>query len=111
MTALHPVPTPIHRPRLLVRAARFGLLEYERDRVLRRLFHTLAPPAPSKALPMLLEREAELDAQRLDRAATYSAARHIEVLIALMGEMRLSAAIEDADQAKASGSEALRRAT
>lgn len=111
MTALYPIPTLIHRPRLLVRAARFGLAEYDRDRALRRLFHTLAPPPPARALPMLLEREAEIDAQRKEGAATYSAARHIEVLVALMGEMRLTSALEETDQAKASGSEALRRAT
>lgn len=121
----------LHRPRLLVSAARFGLEHYRRGTALRRLLGTDAAPAPRVALERLRALEAEQDADRRARAASYSPARHVEILIALMAEARLvartaartpapatrrpeirpAAARRDAGQPKASGIAALRRAT
>lgn len=77
----------LSRPRLLIRAARFGLSDYRRDRDLRRLID--GPANPERLMPHLLSVEAQLEQTRRDGDATYSVARHIEVLIALMAEARL----------------------
>lgn len=77
----------LRRPRLLMRAVRFGMSEYRRDRDLRRLIDGDAPP--ERALPRLIHAEAVLEDTRLRGDSTYSVARHIEVLIALMNEVRL----------------------
>ena len=82
--------TSLRRPRLLVRAARLGLQDYRRDRCLRRLFPGEVPPKPGQAFATLAEREQALDDIRREGAAHYSAARHIEVLVALIDESRLA---------------------
>lgn len=79
----------LHRPRLLIRAARHGVTEYSRNRDLRRIFRAETLPSPATAVPRLMELEAEMEGRRTDGTATYSAMRHIEVLIALMAEARL----------------------
>lgn len=79
----------LRRPKLLIRAARFGLAEYDRERDLRRVMRASTPPAPARAVPQLLEEEARLEQIRKAGGAAYSPARHVEVLIALMAEARL----------------------
>jgi len=79
----------LRRPRLLIRAARFGLAEYNRDRDLRRLMRVSEAPSPARALAGLIAEEARLDEIRRAGDAAYSVARHVDVLIALMGEARL----------------------
>ncbi|SDH52965.1 DUF6477 family protein [Alloyangia pacifica] len=78
----------LRRPRLLVRAARYGAVEYQRDAHLPRLLGAPGPTRHGAALLRLMELEAEIDAGRLARAAGYSAARHVEVLAAIIGEAR-----------------------
>ncbi len=77
----------LRRPRILMRAARFGLGDYRRERDLRRLVRST--PAPAQALPRLIDEEDRLETLRREGRADYSAARHIEVMIALMAEARL----------------------
>jgi hypothetical protein len=84
------------RPRLLLRTARIGLAEYERERDLRRVLRLPAAPAPGPATVLaLLDLEAEQEAQRtrvpLEIGDTWRPARHVEVLIALLAEARLMA--------------------
>ncbi len=79
----------LRRPKLLIRAARFGLADYDRERHLRRLMRAPVAPAPLAAVPRLLEEEARLEDIRKAGGAAYSPARHVEVLIALMAEARL----------------------
>lgn len=81
--------TGLRRPALLIRAARAGLLEYNRSRDLKRLMRLPHPPAPEHALGALLAEEAALEETRKAGDARYSVARHIEVLIAMMAEVRL----------------------
>jgi hypothetical protein len=81
----------LRRPRLLVRAARFGLSDYVRERDLKRMFAPDTPPRPGEAVKSLMVREAEIEATRQSGGAAYSAARHVEVLTALIAETRLSA--------------------
>ncbi len=79
-----PTPAPLLRPALLMRAARAGLPAYRRDPVLRRLIGAVPPPA--EALQHLSEIEARHEAARRARSATYSPARHLDALIALIAE-------------------------
>jgi len=84
------------RPRLLLRTARIGLAEYERERDLRRVLRLPAAPAPGPATVLaLLDLEAEQEAQRtrapVEIGDTWRPARHVEVLIALLAEARLMA--------------------
>ena len=74
----------LRRPRLLMRAARFGLAEYRRERDLRRYVATVA--SPEDTVHSLMSVEARLEATRIAGDAAYSVARHIEVLIALLAE-------------------------
>lgn len=89
MTALIETLATTRRPRLLVRAARFGLEEYNRNRDLRRILRGDSVPAPSDAVTRLMDMEAAHEDTRQRGDASYSIARHLEVLIALMGESRL----------------------
>lgn len=77
----------LRRPRLLMRAARFGLGDYRRERDLRRLVR--CGMSPEDTVPSLISVEAELEETRLAGDASYSVTRHIEVLIALLAEARL----------------------
>lgn len=77
----------LRRPRLLMRAARFGLGDYRRERDLRRLVK--CGPSPEETVPTLILEEEKLEATRLAGDAAYSIARHIEVLIALLAEAQL----------------------
>ncbi|MDA8585981.1 DUF6477 family protein [Rhodobacteraceae bacterium] len=80
----------LRRPRLLVRAARLGLADYNRDRWLRRLMPGEATPRPGQAFHALAEREDIMNQSRLNGDAAYSVARHIELLIALIDESKLA---------------------
>ena len=91
MTCMAENPRHIRRPRLLVRAARFGLAGYVRDRDLRRLFGSAPPPSPGQALQSLIEREAIMESERRTGVARYSIALHVQILTALMAESRLGA--------------------
>ncbi|NCO87464.1 MAG: hypothetical protein GW886_12620 [Rhodobacterales bacterium] len=83
----------LRRPQLLVRAARFGVDDYSRSATLPRLLHCVAMPRSGPAIMRLLDIEADLNDRRVAQAADYSVARHVEVLIAVMGEARLLRAI------------------
>lgn len=80
------------RPRLLIRAARIGAQDYTRDRHLRRLLGYGALPRSAEALMRLMEIERGLDDQRRADDAGYSLPRHLDVLIAMVGEAQLLAA-------------------
>lgn len=87
MTDFRKILADLRRPRLLIRAARFGLADYRRERDLRRIVAPLS--TPERTLPHLVEEEDRLETIRQSGDAGYSVARHIEVLIALMAEVRL----------------------
>lgn len=88
MQDIHTMIAQLKRPRLLVRAARFGLDDYDRAQRLPRLLDRAVPPGTGEAILLLMELEAEIDAARRNRSPDYAAARHVDVLIALMGEAR-----------------------
>lgn len=87
MTDFRTILSNLRRPRLLIRAARFGLEDYRRDRDLRRILSDLA--SPERAVPQLLAEEERLEHIRQTGDLNYPVARHIEVLVALMAEVSL----------------------
>ena len=88
MTDFRALLSDLRRPQMLIRAARYGLCDYRRDRDLRRLLQGQTP-SPSQTVPRLLNEEQQIEATRTAGDAAYSIARHIEVLIAMMAEVRL----------------------
>jgi len=89
MTDLMSRLSAMRRPRLLMQAARHGLSDYNRDRDLKRVLRAGHCPAPQQAVDALIREEVELEAVRQRGDAAYSIVRHIEVLIAILAEMRL----------------------
>jgi hypothetical protein len=86
----------LRRPRLLIRAARHGLTEYNRNRDLRRVMRAEPAAGPARVVARLMALEAEQEAIRQAGDAAYSVARHVEVLIALMAEAALLRAADPA---------------
>ena len=89
MLDLHTRLATLKRPPLLARAARFGVDDYRRAVHLRRILQCDALPMHGHAIMQLLDIEAELDALRKDDAASYRPGRHVDVLIAILGEAHL----------------------
>ncbi|MEL7345672.1 MAG: DUF6477 family protein [Pseudomonadota bacterium] len=89
MTDFNALLQSLSRPRLLIRAARFGLADYKRERDLKRLMPSNTVPAPARALESLIEEEARVETTRQEGDAAYSVSRHIELLVAMMAEARL----------------------
>lgn len=79
----------LHRPRLLVQAARAGQLAYDRNRDLKRLMRSNNAPSPDRAVSALLVEEERLEETRRAGDARYSLTHHIDLLIAMMAEIRL----------------------
>ena len=79
----------LRRPRLLIRAARHGIQDYRRERDLRRLINAVSPPSPEAALARLRDAEEHAEETRRSGDAGYSIARHVDLLIAMMAELRL----------------------
>ena len=89
MLDLHTRIATLKRPTLLARAARFGVDDYRRTIHLRRILQTDALPRHGQAIMQLLDIEVAMNELRIDHAASYRPARHVEVLIAIMGEAHL----------------------
>ena len=89
MTDFRNLLSDLRRPALLLRAARFGLTDYQRDRDLKRLLRQAAAGGPEKTLPRLIHEENLLEETRKAGDASYSLTRHIELLIALLAELNL----------------------
>ncbi|MCV2870023.1 DUF6477 family protein [Defluviimonas sp. WL0002] len=85
----------MRRPRLLLQAARHGLFDYNRERDLRRVLRCAACPAPEQAVDVLIAEEIKLEEVRQSGDASYNLVRHIEVLIAILAEMRLIPRAQD----------------
>ena len=79
----------LRRPRLLIRAARIVAEDYRRDIHLPRLLGHGGLPRNAVALAHLMEIGAGLDDSRRAGDAAYSSMRHVEVMIAVIGEARI----------------------
>ena len=86
----------LHRPRLLMRAARIGAEDYRRSAHLPRLLGYGQLPRHGAALMRLMEIEGELNEQRVGDDSSYSLLRHIDILIAIVGEARIMRAAQPA---------------
>lgn len=89
MTDLLTMLNQLRRPSILIQAARIGMMEYCRETALRRHLGCVRLPGNGAALSALMEIESALDEERRQNGAGYSAARHVDVMIAIMGEARL----------------------
>ena len=99
----------LRRPRLLIRAARFGIADYQRSRDLRRMLGRVPGPGPA-LLNELMDIEAAMDASRTAGDAAWRPAQHVDILVAVMAEARLMRCT-GTDQENASGISALRLST
>lgn len=86
MKDLNSMIAALKRPKLLTRAARIGVAHYRRDLHLRMALDIGTLPRPGEALMMLMDAEAEQNARRKNRDANYAPARHVGILIAMLGE-------------------------
>ena len=82
----------LHRPQLLMRAERIGAVEYRRSAHLPRLLGYGRTPKTAAALLKLIEYEDELNIQRKSGESAYNLVRHLDVLIAIVGEARILSA-------------------
>jgi hypothetical protein len=89
MTDFAALLTVLRRPKILIRAARAGLVDYRRERDPKRS-PRLDKAAPEAAFGALLAEENALEAHRTAGVATYDPRRHIAVLTALLAEARLA---------------------
>ena len=79
----------LHRPRLLMRAARIGAEDYRREVHLPRLLGYGVLPRHGAALIKLMDLEGALETQRAEGDAGYSLMRHVDILIAIVAEARV----------------------
>lgn len=79
----------LKRPPILVRAAKEGALRYNRIRHLKRLTREDVPLKNPQVLEQLLDMEGICNDQRQTENAQYSVVRHVELLIALIGEAQI----------------------
>ena len=88
----------LHRPRLMIRAARIGAQDYRREVHLSRVLGCDSLPRHAAAILRLMETEAALEDQRQTSDAGYSLLRHLDLLIAMIGEARDLRALTEAQQ-------------
>ena len=79
--------TSIRRPKILLQAARICAKGYRREIMLPALLGT----SRTKVVDLLSAKELALEEDRRAREASYSAQAHVEVLSALISEMKKAA--------------------
>jgi len=79
----------LRRPRLLIRAARIGANDYNRDKHLQRLLGYGTLPRSGPAMLALMDLERRMNDQRKGNDTAYSLVGHLDVLIAMIGESRI----------------------
>ncbi|SIT73950.1 DUF6477 family protein [Pontibaca methylaminivorans] len=87
----------LRRPRLLIRTARIGANDYRRTAHLQRLLGYGALPCSRTVLMRLMDMERAAEDARVAGSQGYSLLRHIDLLIAMMGEARLLQAAADSE--------------
>ncbi|WP_298863063.1 DUF6477 family protein [uncultured Sulfitobacter sp.] len=98
MKDIHSILASLHRPRILMRAARIGAEEYRRAVHLPRLLGYGVLPRHADALMRLVDIEADMETQRTVSDPCYSIVRHVDVLIAIVGEARELRALKSGPQ-------------
>ena len=77
----------LKRPAIIVKAARTGAAGYVRERDLSRVSDAPKLPGGRQAILMLLEKEEEMNQAR--GTHQYNVTKHVEIMIALLGEALL----------------------
>jgi len=80
----------LRRPKILVRAARLALSDYDRDADLQRITRTPKSSSPATIIDRLLSQEESLEDAQKNGDASYSVHRHIRVLTAVLAEARMA---------------------
>ena len=97
---------PMIRPKLLIETARIGAGLYRRARDLSGAIPGLSARANGQIVARLREAERKCEELRRDHSPAYRPGKHVQILSALIAE-----ADRKTNQAKASGSDALRLTT
>jgi len=84
----------LHRPRIMMRAARIGAEEYRRCAHLPRLLGYRKPPGPAHTCIQLMAIEADWEDKRTSHDPNYNMVQHLDVLIALVAEARTLRAVQ-----------------
>ncbi len=87
MTRIPTNTAPLSRPRILMQAARICAKGYRRETML----PALLGASSAKVVDLLTEKERALEAGRRAQDGTYSAQTHVEVLSALLSEIKKAA--------------------
>ncbi len=83
----------LRRPKILIRAARAGVVDYRRERDLKKLLRQQAAGASARAIDSLLAEETRLEATRTSGEGTYNLQRHVAILTAIIAEARMVAQV------------------
>lgn len=98
MQDIHSLLASLHRPRTLMRAARIGAQDYRRAAHLPRLLGYGALPRHADALMRLIDAGSAMESERTDADPCYNVVRHVDVLIAIVGEARELRALKSGPQ-------------
>jgi len=77
------------RPKILLSAVRQACKFYSRDRDLSKIIHTIGRIDSTRLSERLLDKEECLDQARRTGCASYNLSKHIQVLVALVEEIKL----------------------
>ncbi|MEH6832583.1 MAG: DUF6477 family protein [Sulfitobacter sp.] len=98
MKDIHSLLASMHRPRLLMRAARIGAQDYRRETLLPRLLGYGVLPRHADALMRLIGAEQEIESMRTNTDPCYNVVSHVEIMIAIVGEARELRALKSGPQ-------------
>lgn len=79
----------LRRPKILVRAAKLGLQEYNRETHLKKITRSPVTGSSNAIIDRLLVQENTLEDARRKGDASYNVQHHIRVLTAVLAEARL----------------------
>ena len=98
MKDIHSLLASLHRPHLLMRAARIGAQDYRRETHLPRLLGYGVLPRHADALMRLIDVEQDFERQRTTADPCYNVVDHVELMIAVVGESRELRALKSGPQ-------------
>ena len=83
----------LRRPKILIRAARAGVIDYRRERDLKKLIRQQGGTCARKTIDTLLAEEHRLETTRTSGDGSYNLHRHITLLTAIIAEARMSESV------------------
>lgn len=79
----------LRRPRLLMRAARIGAQEFQRQSQLPRILRNKNLTDEEQVVSELIDIECEIEERRVSGNLDYSISQHVDILTALLAELDL----------------------